>query len=77
MATIVPRARARPSRMALPLPPFASAWMIAAAVALSDAVEHLARAVGRAVVDDENLARHGQANREQPLDHVPTVRASL
>ena len=35
---------------------------------LRDLVEHLARAVGRAVVDDEDLARRRQIDRDQPLE---------
>ena len=37
---------------------------------LRDLVEHLARAVGRSVVDDEDLARRRQIDRDQPLDDV-------
>ena len=32
-------------------------------------VEHLARAVRRSVVDDQDLARRRQIDRDQPLDH--------
>ena len=37
----------------------------------SSAVEHLARAVGRAVVDDDDFAGSGQRNLQQAIDDLP------
>ena len=69
IATIVPRACSKPVRIARPLPPFAGAWTMRKRVAaIRQRIEHAARAVGRAVVDDENLARHRQIDGQQPLD---------
>ena len=68
MATTVPRARANPSRMACPFPRLRSAWMTVTRRRRRERVERRTRAVGRAVVDDDDFAWGGKVDFEQPGD---------
>ena len=64
-----PRACASPSRIACPFPRFRSAWTIRSRAVPSRRCQDLARAVARAVVDDDDLALGMEVDREEPIDH--------
>ena len=72
MATIVPRACAKPMRSALPFPPFAAAWTIDSTPSTGAMPSSTSLVPSVEPSLTTMISRGGrQRNLQQPLDHLP------